>query len=60
MLRRTRVRRSTWAGVGLVMLYLSIIVLIPLAAVFWHAAELGPAAFWRVGDHVRTRWPPCS
>ena len=47
-LRRARVRRSTWAGVGLVMLYLSIIVLIPLAAVFWHAAELGPAAFWRV------------
>ena len=48
MLRRTRVRRSTWAGVGLVMLYLSIIVLIPLAAVFWHAAQLGPAAFWEV------------
>jgi len=42
------VRRSTWAGVGIVMLYLSIIVLIPLAAVFWHAAALGPAAFWRV------------
>jgi sulfate transport system permease protein len=48
VLRRTRVRRSTWIGVGLVMLYLSIIVLIPLAAVFWHAASLGPAAFWRV------------
>jgi sulfate/thiosulfate transport system permease protein len=55
VLRRTRVRRSTWVGVGLVMLYLSIIVLIPLAAVFWHAAELGPAAVWRVVSSPDTR-----
>jgi sulfate transport system permease protein len=54
-LRRARVRRSTWIGVGLVMLYLSIIVLIPLAAVFWHAAELGPAAIWRVVSSPDTR-----
>lgn len=55
VLRRARVRRSTWAGVGLVMLYLSIIILIPLAAVFWHAAELGPAAIWRVVSSPDTR-----
>ena len=48
VLRRTQVRRSTMLGVGMVTLYLSIIVLIPLAAVAWHAAELGPASFWRV------------
>ncbi|HZK16384.1 MAG TPA: molybdate ABC transporter permease subunit, partial [Solirubrobacterales bacterium] len=55
MLRRTKVRRSTWLGVGLVMLYLSVIVLIPLAAVAWHAAELGPAAIWRVVSSPDTR-----
>jgi sulfate transport system permease protein len=55
VLRRTRVRRSTWLGVGLVMLYLSVIVLIPLAAVVWHAAELGPAALWRVVSAPDTR-----
>src|SRR5674536_302761 len=55
VLRRTRVRRSTWLGVGLVMLYLSVIVLIPLAAVAWHAAELGPAAIWRVISSPDTR-----
>ncbi len=54
-LPRRRVRRSTWAGVGLVMVYLSVIVLIPLAAVFWHAAELGPAAIWRVVSSPDTR-----
>ncbi len=53
--RRARTRRSTWIGVGLVMLYLSIIVLIPLAAVSWHAAELGPAAIWRVVSSPDTR-----
>jgi sulfate transport system permease protein len=35
-------------GVGMVTLYLSIIVLIPLAAVAWHAAQLGPTSFWAV------------
>jgi sulfate transport system permease protein len=55
VLRRTKVRRSTWLGVGLVTLYLSVIVLIPLAAVFWHAAELGPAAIWRVVSSPDTR-----
>ena len=55
VLRRTKVRRSTWLGVGLVMLYLSVIVLIPLAAVAWHAAELGPAAIWRVVSSPDTR-----
>jgi len=55
VLRRTKVRRSTWLGVGLVTLYLSVIVLIPLAAVIWHAAELGPAAIWRVVSSPDTR-----
>ena len=52
VLRRTRVRRSTWAGVGLVMLYLSIIVLIPLAAVFWHAAAAGSGGVLGGRDHA--------
>ena len=55
VLRRMTVRRSTWLGVGLVTLYLSVIVLIPLAAVIWHAAELGPAAIWRVVSSPDTR-----
>jgi sulfate transport system permease protein len=37
------------------MLYLSVIVLIPLAAVLWHATELGPAAFWEVVTTPNTR-----
>lgn len=48
VLRRPKVRRSTMLGVGIGTLYLSVIVLLPLAAVAWHAAQLGPAAFWRV------------
>ena len=30
-------------------------MLIPLAAVAWHAAELGPAAIWRVVSSPDTR-----
>jgi sulfate/thiosulfate transport system permease protein len=33
-------------GLGLVVLYLSVVVLIPLGAVVWTSAEKGPAAWW--------------
>jgi sulfate/thiosulfate transport system permease protein len=42
-------------GIGLVTLYMSLIVLIPLAAVTWHAAQLGPADFWHVVTSPDTR-----
>jgi sulfate/thiosulfate transport system permease protein len=38
-------------GLGLVVLYLSVIVLIPLAAVVWRSGEDGPSGFW----HAITR-----
>jgi sulfate transport system permease protein len=44
---RTRVRPGTALGLGAAMLYLSLIVLIPLAAVVWKSADQGPAFFWR-------------
>ena len=34
-------------GVGLVTLYLSLIVLIPLAAVVWKSTDGGLSGFWR-------------
>ena len=37
------------------MLYLSMIVLIPLAAVFWHAAAAGSGGVLGGRDHVATR-----
>jgi len=38
-------------GLGLVVLYLSVIVLIPLGAVVWRSGEDGPSGFW----HAITR-----
>jgi sulfate transport system permease protein len=38
-------------GLGLVVIYLSVIVLIPLAAVVWRSGEDGPSGFW----HAITR-----
>ena len=38
-------------GLGLVVLYLSVIVLIPLTAVVWRSGEDGPSGFW----HAITR-----
>jgi len=38
---------GTGLGVGLATLYLSLIVLIPLAAVVWQSATPGPGQFWR-------------
>jgi sulfate transport system permease protein len=47
---RSRVRRrprlGTGLGVGTAVLYLSLIVLIPLAAVIWRSGEDGTAGFW--------------
>ena len=40
-------RLGTGLGVGLATMYLSLIVLIPLAAVVLRSAAAGPAAFWR-------------
>jgi sulfate transport system permease protein len=46
-----RVRRrppvGTGLGLGSAVLYLSLIVLVPLAAVVWHGTRGGPEAFWR-------------
>ena len=44
-------RRGTLLGLGAATIYLSLIVLIPLAAVVWRSAEEGPAYFW---EAVRT------
>jgi sulfate transport system permease protein len=44
---RTRVRPGTALGLGAAMIYLSLIVLIPLAAVVWKSADRGPGFFWR-------------
>lgn len=43
----TRFSGGTAAGLGTAVLYLSLIVLIPLAAVVWRSAEQGPGYFWR-------------
>ncbi len=39
-------RGSTYLGLGSAMLYLSLIVLIPLAAVVWRSTGQGPGYFW--------------
>jgi sulfate transport system permease protein len=46
---RTRARLGGGAalGLGTATLYLSLVVLIPLAAVVWTAVERGPGFFWR-------------
>ncbi|HEV7754290.1 MAG TPA: sulfate ABC transporter permease subunit CysT [Mycobacteriales bacterium] len=44
---RTRVRSGTALGLGAAMTYLSLIVLLPLAAVVWRSADQGPGFFWR-------------
>jgi sulfate transport system permease protein len=41
-----RIRRGAALGLGAATLYLSLIVLIPLAAVVWKSAESGPGFFW--------------
>jgi sulfate transport system permease protein len=49
--RRTRTRtraRGGGLGLGLAVTYLSLIVLIPLAAVVWRGTKAGPADFWRL------------
>ena len=47
---RAKARRSPLPGFGLSLgfslTYLSLLVLIPLAALFLHAAGLGPSAIW--------------
>jgi sulfate/thiosulfate transport system permease protein len=48
--RRTRaatIRVPTMLGLGTALIYLSLIVLIPLAAVVWRSADQGPGYFWR-------------
>jgi len=45
--RRSRPRLGTGLGVGLAVTYLSLSVLIPLAAVVWRGTGAGPAEFWR-------------
>ncbi|WP_182901721.1 sulfate ABC transporter permease subunit CysT [Microbispora sp. H10830] len=42
-----RLAGGTAAGLGTAVLYLSLIVLIPLAAVVWRSAGEGPGYFWR-------------
>ncbi|MBD3145692.1 sulfate ABC transporter permease subunit CysT [Microbispora bryophytorum] len=42
-----RLTGGTAAGLGTAVLYLSLIVLIPLAAVVWRSAGEGPGYFWR-------------
>ena len=48
--RTTSPRLGTGVGLGVVTLYLSVIVLIPLAAVVWRSRENGLDAFW---DSIR-------
>ncbi len=48
---RARHRAGTGLGLGTAMVYLSLVVLIPLALVVWRSMERGPAAFWQA---VRT------
>jgi sulfate/thiosulfate transport system permease protein len=43
---RRRPRIGTGLGLGTAVLYLSLIVLIPLAAVVWRGTSGGPSAFW--------------
>lgn len=45
--RRAPLRPGTALGLGSAVLYLSLIVLIPLAAVVWRSTEDGPNAFWQ-------------
>lgn len=45
--RRRRLRLGLASGLGLTTIYLSLIVLIPLAAVVWRSTEQGPGYFWR-------------
>src|SRR5437588_11723190 len=46
--RRPRRPRGIGLGLGLAVTYLSLIVLIPLAAVVWRGTKAGPADFWRL------------
>jgi sulfate transport system permease protein len=43
---RARTRPGTALGLGFVVLYMSVIVLIPLGAIVWRAREDGWAGFW--------------
>jgi sulfate transport system permease protein len=56
--RRSRSRRSLTPGSGLALgvsvVWLSLLVLIPLAAVLWSAADLGLAGFWDVVTQPQT------
>src|SRR5947209_4998569 len=45
--RRRPPRVGTGLGLGLAVTYLSLIVLIPLAAVVWRGTRAGPGDFWR-------------
>jgi sulfate transport system permease protein len=44
--REPRINRGTALGLGMATLWLSLLVLIPLAAVVWRAGEDGFGAFW--------------
>jgi sulfate transport system permease protein len=56
--RRARSRRSLTPGSGLALgisvIWLSLLVLIPLAAVLWSAADLGISGFWDVVTQPQT------
>jgi sulfate/thiosulfate transport system permease protein len=56
--RRARRRRSLSSGSGLALgisvIWLSLLVLIPLAAVLWSAADLGISGFWDVVTQPQT------
>ena len=41
-------------ALGFTLTYLGLIVLIPLAGLFWRSASLGPAEFWRIATDERT------
>ena len=44
--RRPLQGKGTALGLGFVVTFLSVIVLIPLGAVVWHSQDQGPAGFW--------------
>ena len=55
-MRRTRVRRvlpGFGLSLGFTLAYLSLIVLIPLSAVFFKASSLGPEGFWAAATSPR-------
>jgi sulfate transport system permease protein len=52
--RRPSVIPGFGLALGFTLSYLSLIVLIPLAGLVWHAAALGGAKFWAIATDART------